>query len=247
MAEEAIKKGFSELCFTDHYDISNTLLPGFENYVFKEKLMWDEYEKAVSRFEGKLKIKLGIEIGMPHHFPEKSELFFEGTDFDFIICSLHSLHKGTDYYFMDFTNLDIDKIFNDYFEDLYVMADYDNYDVLGHLPYPMRYVARTFGKCDITPYYDIMKKIMKRAIEKGKGIEINTSTMRNGLGFSMPPLDIAVMFKELGGEYITIGSDAHAPDQLGFGIADVRKELFERGIKYLTVYEKRKPKQIAMF
>jgi len=63
---------------------------------------------------------------------------------------------------------------------------------------------------------------------------------------TMPDLPILELYRELGGSIITVGSDAHTPDRVGYGFEQVRKKLLKAGFTQITVYEKRVPRQIDL-
>ena len=82
---------------------------------------------------------------------------------------------------------------------------------------------------------------LKTLIEKGKGIEINTSGLRQKYGDVFPSLKYVKLFRELGGEILSIGSDAHTVADLGSGITEGAKIALEAGFKYLCYFKERKP------
>ncbi|NLM50722.1 MAG: histidinol phosphate phosphatase, partial [Clostridiaceae bacterium] len=92
----------------------------------------------------------------------------------------------------------------------------------------------------------ILDKVLKTAIEKGRGIELNLSGLRQGLGEPLPKIEVLKRYKELGGEIITLGSDAHYPGHVGANLEDGFEILKEAGFKYFTVYENRKPQFIKI-
>lgn len=59
---------------------------------------------------------------------------------------------------------------------------------------------------------------------------------------SSSPKDILKMYKELGGEITTIGSDAHLPEHIGYKFEDIPKILKSIGFNYYTVFENQNPK-----
>ena len=87
----------------------------------------------------------------------------------------------------------------------------------------------------------IISEILKHIISKGKGIEINTSSFRYKLDDLTPSKDILKLYKELGGTIITIGSDAHKAEHVGYKILEVREELKKLGFKQFCTFEKMKP------
>ncbi len=95
------------------------------------------------------------------------------------------------------------------------------FDVLGHLTYPLRYIQGEQGiSVDMTPFDEVIREIFTILISSGKGIEINTSGYRQKYGMPFPNLPYVKLFKEMGGEILSLGSDAHKAEDLGKGLHD---------------------------
>ena len=90
-------------------------------------------------------------------------------------------------------------------------------------------------------FQDVIDEILKALIARGKGIEINTGGLKYGLGHPNPTEAILKRYHKLGGEIITIGSDAHAPEHVAYDFDKVPGILREAGFKYFTVFKKRQP------
>ncbi len=82
---------------------------------------------------------------------------------------------------------------------------------------------------------------MRTIIQKGKGIEINTGGFKYGLGHPNPTEEILTRYRELGGEIITIGADAHTPEHIAFDFHKIPQLLTDCGFRYYTVFKERKP------
>ncbi|MEG0894480.1 MAG: histidinol-phosphatase, partial [Oscillospiraceae bacterium] len=115
------------------------------------------------------------------------------------------------------------------------LANTSTYDVLGHLTYPYRYIRQRGESYPIID--EALAEIMKAAIRQGKGIEINTSTPE----FTLPLKKHLQLYKDLGGEIVSVGSDSHSPQRVGTGIKLGHQILKEVGFKYATYFEKRNP------
>ena len=116
-----------------------------------------------------------------------------------------------------------------------------DYDVYGHLDYVVRYGPSKSGNYIFKDYSDVFEAILKQIISDGKGIEINTGGLYKGLTFPHPKIEILKLYKELGGELITIGSDAHTPNYIGYGFDTAENLLKECGFKYYCTFKARKP------
>ena len=112
---------------------------------------------------------------------------------------------------------------------LSLVKHYKNYSVLGHMDLIKRYDKK--GEYPFEEVKPIIEDILKIVIADGKGIEMNTSAKRYGLKDTMPSRGILRLYRELGGEIITIGSDSHKPDQLGYGILEAQKILKDIGFQ----------------
>ena len=105
-----------------------------------------------------------------------------------------------------------EQVYRRYLEEIYtIIRSFNDFDVLGHLGYIRRYVPYDIKAMPFKNYDDIIEAILKWLIEHGKGIEINLSGYTYRLGSAIPEADIVKRYKELGGEIITLGSDAHEP------------------------------------
>jgi histidinol-phosphatase (PHP family) len=81
----------------------------------------------------------------------------------------------------------------------------------------------------------------KVIIPAGKGIELNTSDLRYGLATGLPSFDILKLYKECGGEIITIGSDSHVPETLAYDFRRGLERIKEAGINYIASFTNGKP------
>ena len=105
----------------------------------------------------------------------------------------------------------------------------------------MRYGTYKEIEYSQTEFSDIIDEILKRVIELGKGIELNTAGWKYGLPFCNPHPDVLKRYRELGGEIITIGADGHKPEHIAYDFGKVNDVLKACGFKYYTEFEERKP------
>jgi len=88
---------------------------------------------------------------------------------------------------------------------------------------------------------DAVRAILRRLIERGIGLEVNTSGLRSPAGEPCPGPTVLRWYRELGGELLTVGSDAHDPARVGQGV-DLACGLAERaGFAQLTRYHRLGP------
>ena len=237
MIESAIEKGLKTICITDHHDLDFAEASwevDFERY-------FPYFEEMQKKYKQKIEILIGVEMGLQPHLKEKNEDITKKYPFDFVIGSVH-LFDGCDpyypEYFADKTDEDgYRRAFEITLDNLKV-AEY--YDSLGHLDYIVRCGKKREEEYQISKYTDYIDEILKIIISKGKGLEINSGGIKKGLSFAHPHPEILKRYKELGGEIITIGSDAHEPKDIASHHSFVKDRLESCGFKYYAEFRKRK-------
>lgn len=232
----AEQMGLLEICFTDHYDFND--FPQKHHDLFSIEDYRELYDSLDS---DKVKIRRGVEFGLTHWNQSELAELVKSYDFDFVLGSVHYA-GGYDPYFAEFwEHNDANGAFEKcLLQTVKCVKAHSDFDVLGHI----NYVCKSPHNPTHKPIYyrdfpDIFDEIMKTLIEKGKGMEINTSGV-DRVGDFLPSIDYIKRFRELGGEIVTVGSDAHTPDRVGQytnGAIEIAKEVFG----YVCTFEKRKP------
>ncbi len=232
--EQAISLGIDEICFTDHinavYGYSDCNCPSYLK----------EINRCRELFKDKINIKFGMEFGLQSQLCKYYETLFNNYDFDFIILSVH-LINNLDLWNQEFQSGKTQEQYNrEYYEELLkIVQNYDDYSVLGHMDLIRRYDR--VGEYPFENIRDIVEEILKHLIENGKGIEVNTSSFRYGLQDLMPSRDILKLYKKLGGEIITIGSDSHRAEHIGYKIPFIHEQLKYLGYKHFCTFDKMVP------
>ena len=248
MCEQAISRGLSEIAVTDHVDIYTGLpygelmnfeVPGGVKTYMDVDGLYRELEEVRDRYAGRLKVKIGAELGQPRVNPEAAVKFLAdyGSRLDFIIGSIHNMEQDLDVYYYDFEKIDVVKMYDHYVDWLLELAENGSFDVMGHLTYPLRYMYERNRMClDLKPYEEKFRLLFKLLTEKGRGIELNVSGLYRSMKDTMPPMSLLKLYRECGGEIITIGSDAHKAEYIGLFQKEAREMLRESGFRYVTVF-----------
>lgn len=245
MIQAAISRNLKGICFTDHYDLD---YPG-EPEMFL--LDFDAYYKEVSAYKEKYKhtipIRFGIELGLQSHIIEQNNKVVRSYPFDFVIGSSHVCNGADPYYPSFYEGRTEAEAYLEYFESILENAKSDvDFDVYGHIDYVVRYGPNQNKNYTYQKYSDILDEILKTLIYRGKGIEVNTGGFAKGLGHPNPTEDIIKRYKELGGEIITTGADAHKPEMVGYEFERLEKILQNVGFKFYTVFTNRKPEFVRI-
>ncbi len=256
MCGRAAELGLAAYAITDHCDCNFWYpLENCESTTATDAEMYgaEKYANASidcqtalkEKYSGRLNLLCGIELGQPLQNPERAEEIASRPELDFIIGSHHQNAGENDFYWIEYDKLDSSEIYrllDDYFCQVYEMSKWGKFDVLGHLTYPLRYICGEYGiDIDMKRYDDVIREIFCTLIHSGKGIEINTSGLRQKYGLTFPTLDYIKLYRELGGEIITLGSDAHCAADIGKGIFEGAELAKAAGFKYISYFKERKP------
>jgi len=240
----AKKRGINDIIFTEHCEcnLKSATPPGVPiRPLFDHEGYWN-YIKNFRATSG-LDFGIGLELGQANQEPERAKAVLESHEWDFIICSLHNMRDEYDFSLLNYHERDVEKTFSDYLSELYEIAEQNLFCVLGHIYYPLRYIRIQGVDFDHTKFDAEMAQILKLTAQNGKGIEINISS--KSYDKSQKDRDFILryvkMFRDLGGEIITTGSDGHNPDAVGQNITDANEILKEAGFKYISKFRKRKP------
>ena len=247
---DAIRKGIDEICFTDHVDYGIKSDWGCEKTIkyrdgkplmnVNYRYYMEEIKEMQYLYGSQIEIKAGLEFGMQVHTIPQYEQLFRKYNFDFIILSVHQV-DDREFWSQDFQRGKTQQEYNEryYDEMLKLVKLYKNYSVLGHMDLIARY-----DQAGIYPFEKIkpfVEEILKIVIADGKGIELNTSWRRYGLEHTTPSENILELYRDLGGEIITLGSDSHAPEHLGMYIEEDKKLLRAMGFRQFCTFSRMKP------
>lgn len=245
MIKAGIAHGLSGICFTDHLDYDypeepNIFLLDFDNYF---KVLSDLREK----YADKISVNIGIELGLQPQAAGQNLAVAEKYPFDFIIGSSHVVNHMDPYYPEFFAGRDEDAAYMEYFESVLENINSDvDFDVYGHIDYVVRYGPNKNAFYTYEKFKNIIDEILTQLISKGKGIEVNTGGFKYGLGHPNPTEDIIKRYRELGGEIITMGADAHVPEYVAYEFDKAAHIIKNCGFKYYTVFKNRKAEFIPL-
>ena len=246
ICEKAEFNNLRAIAFTDHCEVDRCV----NDYAHEKAVFQTFFEiaKVKSAFCGRFLVLNGIELGQPNFAPEIAERILNSQKFDVVLGSIHNLRNGFDPYYADsFTEEDVHKFLKEYFFEMKDMCEWGNFDVLAHLTYPLRYFFAKSGiSVDLNGYKTEIDEILSLIAKKDIALEINSAGLRQKLNKLQPETDIVKRFKELGGKFVSVGSDAHYASDLAKGIPEAYKSAFDAGFNNITLFQNRLPVQISI-
>lgn len=249
MIERAISLGLKRICFTDHmdYDYPKKEITNPDGTITRKTIFYLDvpaYRKRLKelahRYRGQIDVRFGIEMGLIDSGYELYHSLLREYPFDFNIASSHLVDKTGPYfpeYWERFQNYHggVCRYFESILEHLAVFQDFDTY---GHLDYVIRFVPEPDKRSyAYEEYAELLDAVLLRLIELDKALEVNTGGYKNGLGVPNPQPEVLKRYRELGGEKITIGSDAHITEHMAYGFGQCQELLESLGYRYYAVYE----------
>ena len=221
MIQTAVDKGLTGICFTEHLDPDYPETPENLDFSLDIPAYRQRLFELADAFRDQISVNFGIELGLQPHLSESFSGLLKEIPFDFVIGSSHVVHGYDPYYPSYFEGRKESACYMEYFESILEnIAAFDKMD----------------GR-----YKEILDEILRTLIRKNIGIELNTGGYHYGLGEPNPCVNVIRRYRELGGEIITIGADAHTPDKIAYAFDRAADVLRDCGFSYYTVFKNRQP------
>jgi len=234
--EQAIQSGFSEICFTDHIPLPDDFdqthrmtLPQLDLYIAEIEQLRSSHPDIT--------ILTGIEADYYRGFEKYVEKILKRYDFDLVIMSVHFLKNWTagnwvfDYSFPDKPLADI---YLEYLAEVRRGIKTGLFDLIGHID-----IIKRDGPSLLQLVPDQVTRTLQLLKKYNMAVEINSSGLRKDTRTCYPGYDWLPEIKRLDLP-VTMGSDAHAPEQVGWGFAEIYEQIRMHGINKLAVYRRRK-------
>jgi len=242
MCRAAVAAGIPEVGFTEHYDL-HAGEP--ERDWFRREAWAAELARCRAEFAGRLTIRAGIEIGEPHLFGAEAQAMLAGYPFDYALGSLHWV-GDTIVFDREYFKRPADEAFRLFFEELERMTRVGGFDILSHFDVVVRVGYDVYREYDPCRYEDVIRPALRNCIERGIALDLNTAALRRRAKLLTPGLDILRWYVEMGGERVTLGSDSHRPEQVGFGLEAALQVAEAAGLRYVTQFERREARMIPI-
>lgn len=243
MIQQAIALGLTDLCFTEHMDMDYACRPEDPAHSFEVDTAsyLSDFLKYKEQYQT-INLSFGVEIGLQPHLFLQNAAYIKQYPFDFVIASSHICHRQDPYFPSFYEGRSEAEAYHEYFESILEnILVFTDFDIYGHLDYVVRYGPNKDLHYHYEDYLELFDEILRKLIAQGKGIEVNTGGLRQGLKDIHPITSLLKRYRDLGGEILTIGSDAHKPEHLGSHFDRAEEVLLKCGFQYYTIFKNRKP------
>jgi histidinol-phosphatase (PHP family) len=247
----AAEQGFIEIGFCEHvdFDLRDDSYGFFDYALFRRQI-----EGQRERYGDSLTIRAAIEVTYQASLEEEIRGFLRGKEVDYVIGSVHLVEDGREWAMISeegkceryFAQRSVCEAYQLYFAEVRRAVESSLFDFIGHLDLAKRYGVRYYGPFDLSLFAAEVRQILRLAVEREAGLEINTSGLRQAPHETYPGLEVLRWYRELGGRILTIGSDAHSAKDLGKGISDALGLAREAGFEAVTLFEKREPQRLSI-
>jgi len=239
--KQAEMLGLHEICFTEHLEI----------HFYKGDAWHVDLQEYKERFaqltSSSVKIKLGLEAGIAlaaEYFPELEDKL-RSVPCDFVLASAHSINNLDPFDPAFYAGKTMPQVFRDYISSILrsiKQLNPDLYSSVGHIDFPSK-GAHSEKDCRLFYHYapDEIDALFRHIIPLGKCIEVNTATYRKLGQLEVPGEDWLRRYVQLGGEFVTFGSDAHSPEYITYRFAEAAEMARRAGVKYYATFDRMVP------
>ncbi len=239
----AINKNFKEIGVSDHMPLPDGFDPEHRMSVDEFKTYKQWYDSVVEEFGDKIKIKFGIEAEFIEEKIDFIKEFVLNGKFDYVIGSLHFIgdwniasHREA----WKWDGRDVNEVYESYYKTVKKLVSSGIFDIVGHFD-----MIKKFGHRSDKNFEELVREILKIVKECGLCVEINTSGLRHKVGEIYPSIWILEIVKEYEIP-LTLGSDAHDPNDVGKGFEVAYQLIQTYGGGKVSVFEGRERKEIKL-
>ncbi len=219
MCRRALEMGLSDIAFTDHCDINGEVEGIYDSYRAAEA--FTHMQAVKEAYRGRLNVVCGLELGNAMQYPDEAAAVLAAHPYEFVIGSLHNLRGVPDFSMLRYESMTpalIGRLVDRALDETMEMAAFPGLSTIGHITYIHRYITMAGKPFSFKPHYDKLTHLYRLLIDRDIALELNVSTLWKGLGISLPTMELLKLYVDCGGRLVTIGSDAHAPVNLGRAI-----------------------------
>ncbi len=219
-----INKSNLKVIITEHMDL---------DYGDKDKFVFNtkEYFNKYDNYRGD-NLFLGIELGLSKNFILENKKIIDENYFDYVLASAHfigTFDVGSDPEF--YMGKSKSYAYREYLIESCTLIDLlQDFDSFAHFDYVSRYSPYEDKEMYFEDFKEELSNLFTKIVNRGIVLELNTKRLTNEKTFN-EYIKFFNLYKELGGRYVTTGSDAHYLKNIGFNF-NLACDIIERiGLK----------------
>jgi histidinol-phosphatase (PHP family) len=240
-AQRAGMLGLAMVGFCEHVDLD----PRDQDYGFLDAQRYEQEIESSRRQAPRVQLRKGVEIAYQSSRHDEIRSWLDHGTYDYVMLSVHLVDYADGWAIVSepsttgayFSQHSARQSYLPYFEELLRAAKSGLGHVLGHFDLVKRHGVHHYGAFDPTDFEDDIRSVLATAVKQDVGLEINTSGLRQSPREPYPHPTVLRWYRELGGEILTIGSDAHHVDDLGTGLADALSLAQMAGFRAIATFE----------
>jgi histidinol-phosphatase (PHP family) len=249
-ARRAAALGLCEVGFCEHVDFDARDW----DCGYLDRIAYDQAIASARKLAPQVALRQGVELSYQAHTEDEIRAWLTSGSWDCVVLSVHLVDYDDGWaiisepgtagaYFAAHTER---QAYVPYFEELLRAARSGLGDLLGHFDLVKRYGVEQFGPFAPAEFEDEIRAVLRAMIDGGMGLEVNTSGLRQSPGEPYPALTLLHWYRELGGEILTVGSDAHHIDHLGAGVGEALAMARQAGFRAIATFEQRRVRWIDL-
>ncbi len=245
MCEAALAAGLRDICFTEHLDFDRSD-PGYG--VLDAEAFASDVRDARARYAGRLVVRKGIEFDFRRAYGTEPGEVLAAMDLDFVLGSVHTAAERPIYDLSakDRRAADLAELLDDYLAETAALAESGWCHALGHFDYVYKQAPALVEPYRDAAYWERVERILASCVAGGVAIEVNTHHLHDrGMGLAAD-VEILRRYRRLGGRRVTVGSDAHRPEDVAHGFAEAERALRQAGFTSVTGYDRGRPYAVAL-
>jgi histidinol-phosphatase (PHP family) len=243
----AVERGIPEIAITDHVDF-DPRDPAFEytRYEDRERIVRGAAERWAK--EGVV-IRFGAELTYNTRWEDDVRAHLRRYRYDYVIGSVHDWPESP-YWPLRVRSWirgrPVDEVVAPYYEQIIAAARTGLFDTIGHMDVVRRYLYPHITTADLEALPELKEPALAAIVESGVSLEVNTSGLRYPGGETYPSAAVVARFRELGGERVVVGSDAHSRGSFAARLDESYRHLAAAGFEGLTFRRGGEPVRIQV-
>ncbi len=248
----ARRAGIRDIALTDHLDfVPEDPSCGF----FDPDAYLRDVAEARREARDQIVVRSAVELGIEHEFVHKArEVAYADfySELDFVIGSVHAV-EGALLSAKYYRSRNRKQSYEDYFcalrRAILAVRSERIIDVVGHVDLVKRYAPAQYRHAWLDEVRDVVTDLMDTVVESGLGIEINVSGLIQAPQEQFPALDVLRIYRQQGGEILTIGSDSHSVTGLEDCVSELRlgrQVALAAGFRHICTFARRRPSFVRL-